>query len=128
MSERDAQDPLRALEERLEKARRGRPQPTGGNASDGSGAGGTALGFGLRIGMELVVAVIVGGAIGWACDRWLGTRPWGMIGFFFLGVGAGMVNVYRAVMGMGSKVGYRREEPPGPPVEKRTNWADEDED
>ncbi len=128
MSEHDAQDPLRALEERLERARRDRLRATSDrSAQDGPGAGGSALGFGLRIGMELVVAVVVGGAIGWVLDLWLGTRPWGMILFFFLGIAAGMVNVYRAVMGMGSKVGYRREGEPPPPAAARKGW-DEDED
>ncbi len=44
-------------------------------------------------------------------DKWLGTRPWGMVVFFFLGVAAGMLNVYRAVAGMGGAVGFR---PPPP--------------
>ena len=47
-------------------------------------------------------------ALGWAIDRWLGTRPWGIIVLFFLGVAAGMLNVYRAVSGISTPVGYRR--------------------
>ena len=65
------------------------------------------LGLGFRIGIELVVAVVVATGLGWAIDRWLGTRPWGMIVLFFLGVAAGMLNVYRAVTGISGPVGYR---------------------
>ena len=66
------------------------------------------LGLGVRIGIELVVAIGVATGLGWAIDRWLGTRPWGMIVLFFLGVAAGMLNVYRAVAGISAPVGYRR--------------------
>jgi ATP synthase protein I len=66
------------------------------------------LGLGLRIGIELVVAIGVATGLGWAIDRWLGTRPWGIIVLFFLGVAAGMLNVYRAVSGISTPVGYRR--------------------
>jgi ATP synthase protein I len=66
------------------------------------------LGLGLRIGIELVVAIGIATALGWAIDRWLGTRPWGIMVLFFLGVAAGMLNVYRAVSGISTPVGYRR--------------------
>jgi ATP synthase protein I len=45
---------------------------------------------------EFMIAVIVGGAIGWYLDDWLGTKPWLMVIFFFLGVGAGFLNIFRA--------------------------------
>ena len=54
---------------------------------------GGALGFGLRIGIELVAALCVGLALGWLADRYIGTRPWGLIAGFFLGSAAGVVNV-----------------------------------
>lgn len=129
MDERDTQDPLRDLEQRLDRARRGRDRPASGSSSSGEiGDARSALGLAFRIGLELVVAVVVGVAIGWAFDRWLGTRPWGMILFFFLGVAAGMLNVYRAVAGMGMAVGYRRGRQDSPPAQKKTDWSDEDED
>jgi len=107
MSEPDRPESLAALGERLERARRAlgkKPHADGGGADQSSGA---ALSLGLRIGLELVVAVAVGVAIGWAIDHWLGTRPWGLLVFLFLGIGAGMTNVYRAVRGMSQAVGYR---------------------
>lgn len=125
MDERDTQDPLRDLEQRLDKARRGRGQKaSGANAEGGSGIPGSGLGLALRIGTELVVAIVVATAIGWACDRWLGTRPWGMIVFFFLGVAAGMMNVWRAVTGMGMAVGYRQK--PAAERDKDADWSDDE--
>ena len=66
----------------------------------------SGLGFAFRIGTELVAGVAVGAAIGLGLDYWLETRPWFMILFFFLGSGAGMLNVYRTVTGIGHAVGY----------------------
>jgi ATP synthase protein I len=45
---------------------------------------------------ELVAGVLVGAAIGWLLDRWLGISPWGMIVFLLLGFAAGVLNVMRA--------------------------------
>jgi ATP synthase protein I len=125
MDERDTQDPLRDLEQRLDKARRGRKREASDAGADGgSGISGSALSLALRIGTELVVAVVVATAIGWACDRWLGTRPWGMIVFFFLGVAAGMMNVWRAVTGLGMAVGYRQT--PAAERDKNVDWSDDE--
>ncbi len=126
MDERDTQYPLRDLEQRLDRARRGRERNASGSSpQDGPSVARGALGLALRIGVELVVAVVVSTAIGWAIDRWFGTRPWGMIVFFFLGVGAGMMNVWRAVTGMGMAVGFRHAAPGE--TEKDQDWS-EDED
>ena len=106
MSEGGPPDPLARLGERLDKARAARgdkPVVTPSNAGLQQG-----VGLGFRIGIEFVVAVIVATGLGWAIDSWAGTRPWGMIVLFFLGVGAGMLSVYRAVAGITTPVGYRR--------------------
>jgi ATP synthase protein I len=105
MNERDAQDRLRDLGKRLASAQGARRQrePEPGDTE----TGGNALAQGWRIGIELVVAVAVGVGIGLAIDHWRGTRYWVVV-FFFLGVAAGMVNVWRAVKGMGMAVGYQR--------------------
>lgn len=50
----------------------------------------------IRVGSELISALMVGVGIGWAMDQWLGTKPWFMLVFFFLGAGAGILNVYRS--------------------------------
>src|SRR5271166_332757 len=106
MSEGGPPDPLARLGEEIDKARaeRVRTQPVVQHRSVLQ----QGLGLGLRIGIELVVAIVVATGLGWAIDRWLGTRPWGMIVLFFLGVAAGMLNVYRAVAGIAAPAGYRR--------------------
>jgi ATP synthase protein I len=106
MSEREPPDPLARLGQRIDKARAQnvRSQPAVGDGS----ATQQGLGVGLRSGIELVVAIGVATGLGWAIDRWLGTRPWGIIVLFFLGVAAGMLNVYRAVSGISTPVGFRR--------------------
>nr|WP_321458031.1 AtpZ/AtpI family protein [uncultured Cohaesibacter sp.] len=49
-----------------------------------------------RLGSEFVAGVLVGTAIGWLIDEWLGVRPWGMIIFLLLGFMAGMLNLLRS--------------------------------
>ena len=121
MSESTPPDPLARLGEEINKARaeraRSRPQVADRSSLQ------QGLGLGLRIGIELVVAVVVATGIGWAIDRWLRTRPWGMIVLFFMGVAAGMLNVYRAVTGKGGAVGYR---PPAESGRSPSQWDDED--
>jgi ATP synthase protein I len=58
-------------------------------------AGTTGMGQALRIGSEFAAGVLVGAAIGWAVDRWLGTSPFGLIVFLLLGFAAGLLNVLR---------------------------------
>jgi ATP synthase protein I len=69
---------------------------------------GTGLGFAVRIGVDIVAALIVGVGMGLLLDHWLGTKPWMLIVFFILGAAAGMLNVFRAVSGYGYAAGYRR--------------------
>jgi ATP synthase protein I len=87
----------------------------------------SGLGFAFRIGTELVAGVVVGVAIGLGLDYWLETRPWFMILFFFLGAGAGMLNVYRTVTGIGHAVGYGNlDRAPQPGAEEKTPPAASD--
>ena len=102
MDEGDRPDPLKDLGARIDKAAAGRQTARKSGADRQNG-----LAFGFRVGLELVVAVGVGVGLGLLADRWLGARPWGMLGGFFLGVAAGMVNVYRAAAGLGMGVGYK---------------------
>ena len=62
-----------------------------------------------RVALELVAGVVVGGFLGWMLDRWLGTTPGFMLGLFFLGAAAGMMNVWRLVTGRNMKAGYFEE-------------------
>ncbi len=62
-------------------------------------AGGmSAMGIGMRVGVELVSALALAVAIGWLLDRWLHTTPVFIAVFVVLGGAAGVANVWR-VMG-----------------------------
>jgi ATP synthase protein I len=107
MSESEPPDRLAQLGRRLDaaRARRGDGQPAAGSGDPALQQG---MAVGLRIGVEFVVTIALATALGWVLDRWLGIGPWGMIVLFFLGIGAGMASVYRAVAGIKVPVGYRR--------------------
>ncbi len=68
----------------------------------------SGMGLAFRLGIEMVSALAVGVGIGWLLDEWLGTRPWLMILFFFLGSAAGIINVIRVASGQSSAVGFRK--------------------
>jgi ATP synthase protein I len=117
MNERENDDPLRELGERLDKARASSQRPA---RSEGRESDGAALAVGWRVGLELVIAVAAGSFIGWAVDKGLGTRPWGVVVGFFLGIFAGMVEVYRAMMSMNPGAGR-----PAAP-QKQIDWSDDE--
>jgi ATP synthase protein I len=80
---------------------------------------GRAMGQALRLATELVAGVAIGGGIGWALDRLLGTAPLLMVVFLFLGGAAGIMNVVRTAKSM------QGEPLPG---EHLRNAADDDDD
>ena len=86
-----------SFEERLRAARTkqamDKPAP-----SAGSGGTSSPMGIGVRVGVELVSALAVSVAIGWALDWWLGTKPWLLGLFVLLGGAAGIANVWRLMM------------------------------
>lgn len=54
------------------------------------------LGQAVRIGTELLAAMIVGGGLGWVIDTYLlGTGLWALIVGMMLGAAAGVRNAYR---------------------------------
>jgi ATP synthase protein I len=82
-------DELRALGQRLDEVRRQKePRPQQAPPS--------TLGVAGRFATEFVVAVVVGGGLGWLLDRFLGTRPIFLLVMFVLGAAAGILNVMRA--------------------------------
>ncbi len=91
---------LEDLDKRLKKARGEADGPVRGPGTRaGEGGAGAALAW--RISIELVVAIGVCAAIGVGLDSWLGTAPWLLVLFLFLGFGAGIRNVYRATREIG---------------------------
>jgi ATP synthase protein I len=85
---------LRHLGERLGHHTPDRPSDSETDQRPVADASAMARGF--RLSTELVAGVLVGAAIGWLLDRWLGISPWGMIVFLLLGFAAGVLNVMRA--------------------------------
>lgn len=98
---------LSELDARLNQAR----QAADKSASKGQpeNSRGSGLNFAMRLGVEMVSALIIGVTIGYFLDRWLGTKPWLMLLFFLLGSAAGFMGVYRAANGLGQTVGYRQD-------------------
>lgn len=47
------------------------------------------------VGFSFVLAIVIGAAFGWWLDTLVGTSPWLFLLFFFLGLAAGVLNVYR---------------------------------
>ena len=47
------------------------------------------------VGLAFVLALVIGFGGGYLLDGWLGTRPWLSFLGFFLGLAAGILNVYR---------------------------------
>lgn len=87
-----------SFEERLKaaSARQGLDRvPERSGSSKAGGLGQSALGIGLRVGVEMVAAMIVAVGIGWALDRWLHTAPLFIALFVLAGGAAGVLNVWR---------------------------------
>ncbi len=84
------------FDDRLRKAQRARQQSTENEGRS------SAIGTAFRLSTELVVGLVVGVAIGWLLDEWLGTSPWFLIIFFFFGMAAGVLNVVRTAAMMNS--------------------------
>ena len=61
---------------------------------------GLFLGNALKLGTELVAAVVVGTIIGFILDNWFGTKPVLIIIFFLIGFAAGILNVVRTAKNM----------------------------
>ena len=59
-----------------------------------------SLGKALKISTELVAAVVVGSTIGFLLDNWFGTKPLLTIFLFFIGVAAGILNVFKSAKKM----------------------------
>ena len=67
--------------------------------------------------LEVGVSVVVGLAIGYALDNWLGTTPWMSIFWLCCGVAAGMRSLYRLAKKLEQE---DEEQPPSSPDEDKT--------
>ena len=86
-----------SFEERLAMARdkQGLEAARTGPGKTPDGLDGSALAIGVRVGVEMVSALVVAVAIGWGLDWLFGTRPIPMAVFVLLGGAAGVLNVWR---------------------------------
>jgi ATP synthase protein I len=78
------------------KIKKNEPNINGSNAA--------SLGKALKISTEFVASVVVGSTIGFLLDIWFGTKPLLIICFFFMGVAAGILNVFKAAKKMNEKL------------------------
>ena len=69
-----------------------------------SSSNAASLGKALKISTELVAAVVVGSIMGFLLDGWFDTKPLLTICFFFMGVAAGILNVFRSAKKMHKKL------------------------
>ena len=67
------------------------------------GSNAASMGNALKISTELVAAVVVGSTIGFILDGWFDTKPLLTIIFFFMGVAAGILNVFRSAKKINEK-------------------------
>jgi ATP synthase protein I len=60
-----------------------------------------SIGALLTVGFAFVIAIVLGFWIGRTLDTWIGSSPWFTLIFFFLGLAAGMLNVFRTMKAVG---------------------------
>ncbi len=99
MSKNSNNDDLKNLGERLDKARKVEEE----KAPKPKTRGDRSMARAYKVGIELMVAMFVGLAVGFFVDKYLETTPLFILIFFFLGVAAGFRNVYKAAQMMGNQ-------------------------
>ena len=67
------------------------------------------------LGLEMAISVLIGVAIGYYLDKWLGTGPWLMILWIAIGFAAGVRSLYRAALRSGKDLEDKREGRGGAP-------------
>ena len=87
---------LKEISTRLEIAKKNIKK----NQTVTKGTNAASLGKALKISTELVAAVVVGTTIGFLLDNWFGTKPLLTIFLFFIGVTAGILNVFKSAKKM----------------------------
>lgn len=90
MTEKDKLPSLEQLGEDLEKAKLLHEHAHNKPKDEGSG-----IGDAMRVSVELVAGVGIGGMLGYWMDKWLDTSPIFLFICFVLGVAGSMMNIYR---------------------------------
>ena len=81
---------LQKLKERIDTAEISNLSPSKKKKESGAA-------FGFKISTEIIAALVVGVGIGLIVDKYLDTKPFGLIIFFIFGAIAGFLNVYRVM-------------------------------
>ena len=84
------EDKLQELKDRIQNAKSNNKSQQKTNKESGAG-------FCFKISTEIIAALVVGVGIGLIVDKYLGTKPFGLIIFFIFGALAGFLNVYRVM-------------------------------
>ncbi len=86
------------FEQRLAKAQgeAGLDRKTQAAATQSARAGHKAVNLAMRLGVELVAAMVIAVMIGWGLDRLFHTTPWLMVMMVPVGMAAGLRNLIRA--------------------------------
>ena len=108
MSDSDKSPSLEELGARIDKVRHEAGLDNEGEKQEEAIPSGE-LGMAWRISIEIVVALAVCTGLGWGLDQWLGTTPWLMVLFLFLGAAAGINNAVRTMNRM-DEVAQEREQ------------------
>jgi ATP synthase protein I len=85
-------DRIRSLEERLERAEAVERIRTG---AEQTGHADENYRLGNRVLAELIGGLAGGALIGWVLDRFIGTSPWLLLAFLFLGIIVAFRNIIR---------------------------------
>jgi ATP synthase protein I len=88
-----------SFEQRLAAARdnAGLDRSKQASAHKSAASGQSAVNLAMRLGVELVAAMVIAVVIGWGLDRLFHTKPWLMVLMVPVGMVAGLRNLIRAV-------------------------------
>lgn len=103
----DLSQRLKRLETQIERKRPS--APPGHSTRPGPAAGPSPLGQAMRLSTEFIAGVLAGGILGWMFDRYLGTKPWGLIVLLMLGFATGVYNVMRVSGALSKAPGKERD-------------------
>lgn len=96
-------------EELSQKIKEAQARQDPGSRPAGSRSNQSSAGKAFRAATDLVAAVAVGLFLGYWVDRWLGSKPFGMMIMLFLGFAAGLLSIYKTQMGQELRVGYKKD-------------------
>ena len=85
-----------AFEQRLKAAEDAAGAPKRESAAKQAGSAQKAIELAMRLGVEMVAAMVIAVVIGWGLDKLLHTSPWLMIVMVPVGLAAGLRNLVRA--------------------------------